>query len=137
MKIKKIEHIGIAVKNLDSSIELYQSIFGLKCYGIEVIKDQQVKVAFFKIGDVKIELLESLDTNGPIASHISKHGEGLHHIAYNVENVNETLNELKTKGVRLIDKSERIGAEGLAIAFLNPKSTYGTLTELCSAHHNS
>jgi methylmalonyl-CoA/ethylmalonyl-CoA epimerase len=134
MKILGIEHIGIAVKSLEDSIAFYESVLGLKCYAIENVVDQHVRTAFFKIGDIKIELLESTNSDGPISSFINKRGEGLHHIAYKVESVSMALNELKGSGVKLIDQSERIGAEGLLIAFLNPKSTYGALTELCSSN---
>jgi methylmalonyl-CoA/ethylmalonyl-CoA epimerase len=131
MDITYIEHIGIAVKNLDESIKYYEDIFGLKCYKIEEVKDQKVKTAFLKIGETKIELLESTDPQGPIGSFIEKRGEGIHHIAFAVNDLQKNLNNLKEKNVRLIDESPRKGAEGLDIAFLHPKSTYGVLTELC------
>ena len=135
MEILGIEHIGIAVKSLNESIEFYESVFGLKCYAIEDIIDQKVRTAFFKVGDIKVELLESISLDGPISSFIDKRGEGIHHIAYKVADVNASLIELKGKGVKLIDKNERIGAEGLAIAFISPKSTFGALTELCSSNN--
>jgi methylmalonyl-CoA/ethylmalonyl-CoA epimerase len=131
MDITYIEHIGIAVKNLDESIKYYEDIFGLKCYKIEEVKDQKVKTAFLKIGETKIELLESTDPQGPIGSFIEKRGEGIHHIAFAVNDLQKNLNNLKEQNVRLIDESPRKGAEGLDIAFLHPKSTYGVLTELC------
>jgi methylmalonyl-CoA/ethylmalonyl-CoA epimerase len=131
MEISHIEHIGIAVKNLEEAIKLYENIFGLKCYSIEEVKDQKVKTAFFMVGQTKIELLESTDPEGPIGKFIDKKGEGIHHIAYAVNNLQESLNELETKGVQLIDKNPRRGAEGLNIAFLHPKATIGVLTELC------
>ncbi len=126
-----IEHIGIAVKNLEEAIPFYENVFGLKCYNIEEVTDQKVKTAFFKVGDTKIELLESTDPEGPIGKFIEKRGEGIHHIAFAVENINEKLAEVEEKGVRLIDKTSRKGAEGLDIGFLHPKSTFGVLTELC------
>ena len=126
-----IEHIGIAVKNLDEAIPFYENVFGLKCYNIEEVADQKVKTAFFKVGDTKIELLESTDPEGPIGKFIEKRGEGIHHIAFAVENINEKLSKVEEQGVRLIDKTSRKGAEGLDIGFLHPKSTFGVLTELC------
>lgn len=131
MKPSHIEHIGIAVKNLDESIKYYEDVLGLKCYNIEDVKDQKVKTAFFKVGDTKIELLESTDPEGPIGKFIEKKGEGIHHIAFAVDNIEEKLKHAEEKGVRLIDLSPRKGAEGLDIAFLHPKSTFGVLTELC------
>ncbi|MGI6319823.1 MAG: methylmalonyl-CoA epimerase [Bacteroidales bacterium] len=131
MKLTHIEHIGIAVKDLDSSIRFYEDVLGLKCYAIEEVVDQRVKTAFFMVGQVKIELLESTDPEGPIGKFVEKRGEGVHHIAYAVEGLEETLPELEAKGIQLIDKKPRKGAEGLNIAFLHPKSTGGVLTELC------
>lgn len=131
MNITHIEHIGIAVKNLTESIKLYENIFGLKCYSIEEIKDQKVKTAFFRIGQTKIELLETTDPEGPIGKFIEKKGEGIHHLAFAVKGIDNALAEMDSKGVQLIDKAARKGAEGLDIAFLHPKSTSGVLTELC------
>jgi methylmalonyl-CoA/ethylmalonyl-CoA epimerase len=119
------------VKDLDSSIRFYEDVLGLKCYAIEEVVDQRVKTAFFMVGQVKIELLESTDPEGPIGKFVEKRGEGVHHIAYAVEGLEETLPELEAKGIQLIDKKPRKGAEGLNIAFLHPKSTGGVLTELC------
>jgi methylmalonyl-CoA/ethylmalonyl-CoA epimerase len=132
MSITGIEHIGLAVKNLDESIKFYENIFGLKCYRIEEVKDQKVKTAFFQVGETKIELLESTEPDGPIGKFISKRGEGVHHIAFAVDNVSEELGALALKGVQLIDNRPRNGAEELQIGFLHPKSTFGVLTELCS-----
>ena len=126
-----IEHIGIAVKDLKSSIEYYEKVLGLKCYSTEEVKEQKVKTAFLKIGQTKIELLESTDADGPIAKFIEKKGEGIHHIAFAVNDLEKSLVETEEKGIRLIDKKPRKGAEGLNIAFLHPKSTFGVLTELC------
>ncbi|MGQ1948293.1 methylmalonyl-CoA epimerase [Geofilum sp. OHC36d9] len=131
MKPTHIEHIGIAVKNLDEAIPFYEEVFGLKCYNVEEVTDQKVKTAFFKVGQTKIELLESTDPEGPIGKFIEKKGEGIHHMAFAVENINEQLQAAEAKGVRLIDKTSRKGAEGLSIGFLHPKSTFGVLTELC------
>ncbi|MCF8234952.1 MAG: methylmalonyl-CoA epimerase [Bacteroidales bacterium] len=136
MKPTHIEHIGIAVKKLDESIRYYEDVLGLKCYAVEEVKDQKVKTAFFKVGDTKIELLESTDPEGPIGKFIEKKGEGMHHMAFAVRGLEEKLAELDEKGIRLIDKSPRKGAEGLDIAFLHPKSTFGVLTELCENKEN-
>jgi methylmalonyl-CoA/ethylmalonyl-CoA epimerase len=132
MKPTHIEHIGIAVKNLEESIMYYESVLGLKCYAIEEVKDQKVKTAFFLVGQTKIELLESTDPDGPIGKFIEKRGEGIHHLAFAVEDLPGALREAEGKGVQLIDKLPRRGAEGFSIAFLHPKSTHGVLTELCS-----
>ncbi len=131
MKPTHIEHIGIAVKDLNASIPYYENVLGLKCYAVEEVKDQKVKTAFFMIGQTKIELLESTDPEGPIGKFIEKKGEGIHHIAYAVENIEQALEETAEKGVQLIDKTPRAGAEGMTIAFLHPKSTFGVLTEFC------
>jgi len=130
MKITHIEHIGIAVKNLEEAIKLYENIFGLKCYTIEEVKDQKVRTAFFKIGQTKIELLESIEQDGPIGKFIEKKGEGIHHLSFAVEDLNQSLKEIEIKGIQVIDKEPRKGAEGFNIAFLHPKSTLGVLTEL-------
>ncbi len=131
MDISHIEHIGIAVENLDEAIAHYENVFGLKCYAIEEVADQKVKTAFFKVGDTKIELLESTSPDGPIGKFIEKKGAGVHHIAFAVDDVNKSLSEADEKGVKLIDKTSRKGAEGLNIGFLHPKSTLGVLTEIC------
>ena len=132
MKLSHIEHLGIAVKSLEEAIPYYEQVLGLKCYSIEEVADQKVKTAFFKIGQTKLELLESTDPEGTIAKFIEKKGEGIHHLAFAVEDgVQNALTELEGKGVKLIDKAPRKGAEGLNIAFLHPKSTIGVLTELC------
>jgi len=131
MKATHIEHLGIAVANLEESINYYENVLGLKCYSIEEVKDQKVKTAFFKVGQTKIELLESTSPDGPIGKFIEKKGEGIHHIAFAVDGLQQSLDEVKEKGVRLIDDKPRPGAEGLNIAFLHPKSTFGVLTELC------
>jgi methylmalonyl-CoA/ethylmalonyl-CoA epimerase len=132
MEISHIEHIGIAVKSLDEAIPYYEKTLGLKCYAVEEVADQKVKTAFFKVGQTKIELLESTDPEGPIGKFIEKKGPGVHHIAFAVENVNQALKDVEATGVQLIDKTGRKGAEGLNIGFLHPKSTMGVLTELCS-----
>ncbi len=131
MNTTHIEHIGIAVKNLNESINFYENVLGLKCHSIEEVKDQKVKTAFFIIGQTKIELLESTEPEGPIGKFIEKNGEGIHHIAYAVENLQMSLDEMESKNIKLIDKHPRLGAEGLNTAFLHPKSTFGVLIELC------
>jgi methylmalonyl-CoA/ethylmalonyl-CoA epimerase len=131
MKITHIEHIGIAVKSLEESIAYYEGILGFKCYAVEEVKEQRVKTAFFMVGQTKLELLESTDPEGPVGKFLEKKGEGVHHIAYATSNLEDALTEMDEKGVALIDKKPRKGAEGLDIAFLHPKSTHGVLTELC------
>ncbi|MGZ0016239.1 methylmalonyl-CoA epimerase [Yeosuana sp. AK3] len=132
MNISHIEHIGIAVENLNESIKFYEDVLGLKCYSIEEVADQKVKTAFFMVGQTKIELLESTSPDGPIGKYIDKKGQGIHHLAFAVNNATEALKLAEEKGVTLIDKASRKGAEGLHIGFLHPKSTHGVLTELCS-----
>jgi len=131
MKPTHIEHIGIAVNSLADAIPYYEKVLGLKCYSIEEVADQKVKTAFFRVGDTKIELLESTDPEGTISKFIEKRGEGIHHIAFAVENIEGALSDAAGAGVKLIDQAPRKGAEGLSIAFLHPKSTFGVLTELC------
>lgn len=131
MQPSHIEHIGIAVKSLDAVIPYYEKMLGTKCYSIEEVPEQKVRTAFFKIGQTKIELLESTDPEGPIGKYIEKRGEGIQHIAFAVEGLQDQLNTLAGDGIQLIDKQPRKGAEGLNIAFLHPKSTFGVLTELC------
>lgn len=126
-----IEHIGIAVRSLAEAIPFYETVFGLKCYAVEEVTEQKVKTAFFKVGETKIELLESTDPEGPIGKFIEKRGEGIHHMAFAVKDLSKRLAEAEQRGVRLIDHESRRGAEGLDIAFLHPKSTFGVLTELC------
>lgn len=126
-----IEHIGIAVKNLQESIAYYENIFGMKCYKIEEVADQKVRTAFFQVGQTKIELLESTADDGPVAKFIEKKGEGIHHIAFAVNDLPSTLHTIEQQGMRLIDREPRKGADGLNIAFLHPASTHGVLTELC------
>lgn len=132
MNISHIEHLGIAVKSLDEAIPYYENILGMKCYSIEEVADQKVKTAFFKVGQTKLELLEPTSDESPIAKFIEKRGEGIHHLAFAVEDgVANALAEMEGKGVRLFDKAPRKGAEGLNIAFIHPKSTHGVLTEFC------
>ncbi|MCB0738369.1 MAG: methylmalonyl-CoA epimerase [Bacteroidetes bacterium] len=136
MQLDRIEHIGIAVKSLEEAIPFYENVLGLTCYRVEEVEDQMVKTAFFKVGETKIELLESTSDDGPIAKHIEKRGEGIHHLAFHVQGINKSLAEAEEKGVRLIDKQSRKGAEGLDIGFLHPKSTQGVLMEFCEDNQN-
>jgi len=129
--LEKIDHIGIAVKSVKETGELLSNILGLKVVGEEIVEEQKVKVAFLPLGDSELELLESTSPEGPIARFIEKKGEGIQHIAFRVNNIEEVLEKLKKKGVRLIDEKQRYGAGGTKIAFLHPKSTNGILIELC------
>ena len=130
MKISHIEHLGIAVKSIEEALPYYENVLGLKCYNIETVEDQKVRTAFLKVGDVKIELLEPTSPESTIEK--NNGNGGMHHLAFAVEDgVAGALAEVEEKGIRLIDKAPRKGAEGLNIAFLHPKSTLGVLTELC------
>lgn len=132
MKISHIEHLGIAVKSIEEALPYYENVLGLKCYNIETVEDQKVRTAFLKVGPTKLELLEATSPDSTIAHFIEKKGEGIHHLAFAVEDgVAPALSEMEAAGIRLIDKAPRKGAEGLHIAFLHPKSTQGILTELC------
>lgn len=131
MNPSHIEHIGIAVTDLETAINFYEKVLGLKCYHIEEVAEQKVRTAFFMVGQTKIELLESTDPEGPIGKYIAKKGEGIHHIAFAVEKIEDQLAHAEKLGVKLIDSTPRKGAEGLDIAFLHPKSTNGVLIELC------
>jgi len=132
MKPSHIEHIGIAVSNLEAAVSYYEQVLGLECYAIEEVKEQKVKTAFFRVGETKIELLESTEADGPVGKFIEKKGAGVHHIAFAMDDTDQALREAEAKGVQLIDKSSRKGAEGLKIGFLHPRSTFGVLTEFCS-----
>ena len=131
MDITHIEHLGIAVESIEAALPYYEGVLGLKCYAVEEVKDQKVKTAFFRVGQTKIELLEPTDPESPVAKFLEKRGPGIHHMAFCVKDVEKQLAEAEAKGVRLIDKQPRRGAEGLDIACLHPKSTLGVLTELC------
>jgi len=129
--VEKIDHIGIAVRNIEKTSKLLSNILGLKVVGEEIVEEQKVKVAFLPLGDSELELLESTSPEGPIARFIEKKGEGIQHIAFRVNNIEEVLEKLKKEGVRLIDEKPRYGAGGAKMAFLHPKSTNGILVELC------
>ncbi len=129
--LEKIDHIGVAVKDLEAALKIFRDCLGLEMTGVEEVAEQKVKVAFLPVGESKIELLQSTDPQGPVARFIESRGEGVQHIAFRVHNLEEKLAELKAKGVRLIDEKPRYGAGGARIAFLHPKSTSGVLVELC------
>ena len=135
MPTKKINHIGIAVHSLDASIPFYRDQLGMKFEGMEEVPDQQVRVAFLQVGESRIELLEPTSKNSPVAKYLEKKGEGIHHIAYEVEDITATLEKMKEQGVRLIDEVPRQGAHDSLIAFLHPKASGGVLTEICQASH--
>lgn len=130
MKALKVDHIGIAVKNLDETLKFYTDILGLECQGTEVVEEQKVRVAFLPVGDTEVELLESTSEDGPIARFIEKNGEGVQHIAFKVENIEEAIADMKAKGMMMLDESPRYGAGGAKIAFMHPKSSYRVLIEL-------
>ena len=129
-KVLKVDHIGIAVKELAVAKKFYTDILGIPAVGEEVVEDQKVRVCFIPCGDSEIELLESTSPDGPVAKHIERSGEGIQHIALKVDNIQNALADLKAKGVRLIDESPRYGAGGASIAFVHPKVTGGILLEL-------
>ncbi|MDR1667350.1 MAG: methylmalonyl-CoA epimerase [Bacteroidales bacterium] len=132
MKPSRIEHIGIAVRNIEESRKYYENVLGLECYKIEEVIDQKVKTAFFQVGETKIELLEPTSDDSAVAKFLEKRGPGIHHIAYAVDQVDTALAEAEAKGVQLLDRNARKGADNLNIGFLHPKSTESVLTEFCS-----
>ncbi len=132
MKISRIEHLGIAVPSIEEALPYFENVLGLKCYAVEEVADQKVKTAFLKCGEVKLELLEPTSPDSTIQKWLDKGNHGVHHVAFCIEDgVSNALAECERKGLRLIDKAPRKGAENLNIAFLHPKSTCGVLTELC------
>lgn len=130
MKTLKVDHIGIAVSNLDETLKFYTEILGLECQGTEVVEEQKVRVAFLPVGDTEVELLESTDPEGPIARFIEKNGEGVQHIAFRVDNIEEAIAHMQEKGLKMIDEKPRYGAGGAKIAFVHPKGTGRVLVEL-------
>ena len=130
MKVLSVDHIGVAVKSIEESLKIYESL-GLALAGVEEVAEQKVKTAFIPVGETEIELLESTSPDGPIAKFIESNREGIQHIALRVENIEEALAELKVLGVKLIDERPRYGAGGAKIAFVHPKATKGVLLELC------
>ncbi len=131
MKILKIDHLGIAVNSIDDGKAFWSDVLGLDFEGAETVSEQKVTTAFFPVGESEVELLESTAPDGPVAKYIEKRGQGIQHVAFRVENIDDALAELKEKGVQLIDQQPRIGAGGAKIAFLHPKATNGVLVELC------
>lgn len=130
MNISRVDHIGIAVKSIEESLKFYEGILGIKSVAREEVEDQKVITAFLPLGDTEVELLQSTSEEGPIAKFIDKKGEGIHHIAFRVDDIEKALEELKAQGIRLIDEVPRIGAGGAKIAFIHPKATNGVLIEI-------
>lgn len=130
MKTLKVDHIGIAVNNLEETLKFYTEVLGLSCQGTEVVEEQKVRVAFLPVGDTEVELLESTDPEGPIARFIEKNGEGVQHIAFRVDNIEEAIAHMQEKGMKMIDEKPRYGAGGAKIAFVHPKGTSRVLVEL-------
>ena len=128
---RKINHVGIAVKNIETSIPFYRDILGMTFEGTEEVAEQKVRVAFLQVGESRIELLEPTSPDSPVAKFLEKNGEGIHHLAYEVDDLEKKLVELQNGGVRLIDQTPRKGAHGASIAFIHPKASGGVLTELC------
>jgi len=135
--LKQIDHLGIAVYSLDEACRFYENVLGFRCAGVEVVASQKVRVAFFQIGEVKLELLEPTDPESPIAAFLNKRGEGIHHVAYLTDNIDEQLKQAKQSGAALIHKTPIPGTEKKQIAFLHPSSCHGVLTELCEKINES
>jgi methylmalonyl-CoA/ethylmalonyl-CoA epimerase len=129
--VKGINHIGIAVRSIDAQRSYYEGTLGGVFEGVEVVADQKVRVAFYRFHDVRIELLEPTDPSSPVARFLDKRGEGLHHVAFTVEAIEDRIAELKREGLHMIDETPRRGAHQMQIAFVHPRSTFGVLTELC------
>ncbi|HEX5564097.1 MAG TPA: methylmalonyl-CoA epimerase [Sporosarcina sp.] len=129
--MKKVDHIGIAIKDLNNALPYYIETLGLKLLGIEEVKSQKVKVAFIDAGNCKIELLEPIGEDGAIAKFLEKRGEGIHHIAFGVSDIRTRMQELKEKGVQMLQDEPKPGAGGAQVAFMHPKSSFGVLYELC------
>ena len=129
--VKALNHVGIAVRSIDDQRAHYEGTLGAQFEGVEDVPSQKVRVAFYRMGDVRLELLEPTDPASPIAKFLESRGEGLHHLAFTVDDIQERIEELKNEGLRMIDDSPRQGAHHMQIAFIHPKSTHGVLTELC------
>ncbi|HJV31394.1 MAG TPA: methylmalonyl-CoA epimerase [Bacillales bacterium] len=129
--IKKVDHIGIAVHSLKETLPFYTEVLKLPLLGVEEVESEQVKVAFLQVGETMLELLEPTSVDSPIAKYMEKRGEGIHHVALGVESIQERMNEIKTKGIRMIQDEPKLGAHGKEVAFIHPKSTFGVLYELC------
>ena len=130
--LNKVDHLGIAVRSLDDAVKFYENALGLECKNIEEVESQQVRTAFFEVGETHIELLQPTSEDSPINKFLEKNGDGLHHVAYSTDDINSQLNQAKEAGCKLINHEPVPGAGGKKVAFLHPKSTYGVLTELCS-----
>jgi methylmalonyl-CoA/ethylmalonyl-CoA epimerase len=133
--MNKIEHIGIAVNNLQEAIQTYEQLLGTSCYKLEEVESEGVKTAFFQVGESKIELLEASNENSPIAKFIAKKGEGIHHIAFDVTDIEASMKDLAGKGFQLLNETPKNGADNKLVAFLHPKSANGVLVELCQEKH--
>ncbi len=131
--IGRIDHIGIAVKSLDAAVEFYESALGLRCLGREEVPDQKARMAFFDVGGTHLELLEPTGDSGPIARFLERHGEGIHHLAFETDDIHQQLEQARDAGCRLINEKPVEGAGGKRIAFLHPRTTHGVLMELCSS----
>ncbi|MFC1867592.1 methylmalonyl-CoA epimerase [Thermodesulfobacteriota bacterium] len=129
--LKKIDHLGVAVKSIDETSAFFEKALGLSCEGSEELESQKVKTAFFSIGETHIELLEATSDDSPVAKFLEKNGEGLHHVAYQTDDIEDQLNSARKAGCRLINETPVSGAGGKMVAFLHPKSTFGVLTEFC------
>ncbi len=129
--VKSLNHVGIAVRSIDDQRPFYEGTLGAEFECYEDVANQKVKVGFFKVGDVRLELLEPTDPSSPIAKFLETRGEGLHHLAFTVDNIEARIAELENAGLRMIDQTPRMGAHHMKIAFAHPKSTFGVLTELC------
>ncbi|UCC33518.1 MAG: methylmalonyl-CoA epimerase [Candidatus Bathyarchaeota archaeon] len=129
--IKELSHIGIAVKDLDEALEIYEGVFGLEVEKIQIVEEQKVKIAFLHAGETQIELLEPTEEEGAVARFIEKRGEGVHHLAFAVDDIEAALQKIRDQGIAVVNEKPRIGAEGFKIAFLHPKSTKNVLVELC------
>jgi methylmalonyl-CoA/ethylmalonyl-CoA epimerase len=136
MAVKSLNHIGIAVRSIEAQKPFYEESLGMEFEGFEDVPSQKVRVGFFRVGDVRVELLEPTDPSSTIATFLEKRGEGLHHLAFCVDDIQARIAELKESGLRMIDETPRSGAHHMQIAFVHPKSTFGVLTELCEpANH--
>lgn len=129
--VKSLNHVGIAVRSIEAQRAYYEEVLGATFEGLEEVPSQQVRVGFFRVGDVRLELLEPTDDEGPIAKFLEKRGEGLHHLAFMVDDIQARIDQFKQAGLQVIDDQPHAGSHGMQIAFLHPKSTHGVLTELC------
>ena len=129
--VKSLNHVGIAVRSIDAQRPFYEETLGAAFEGTEDVPSQKVRVAFFRVGDVRLELLEPTDPESPVTKFLEKRGEGLHHLAFTVDDIQARIDELNASGLRMIDQAPRHGAHNMQIAFVHPKSSFGVLTELC------